>query len=124
MPSLDLVDETFVRAAPAAVAREVADPAQWRRWWPDLQLTVFMDRGRQGVRWNVSGALVGSAEIWLEETAGGVLVHYYLRAEPADAPIDTTTTRGARRAARIRDRRARAWKRHVWALQDRLESSP
>lgn len=83
MALLDLVDETFVVADPARVSQLIHDPAAWARWWPDLTLEVFEDRGSAGLRWNVTGALVGSAEFWLEEWGDGVLVHYYLRADPA-----------------------------------------
>src|SRR5437879_1970874 len=79
---LDLVDETFVVASPAELARLVRNPARWRQWWPDLDLSVFQDRGEQGIRWNVRGALAGSMEVWLEPSGDGVIVHYYLRCDP------------------------------------------
>ncbi len=128
MPFIDLVDETFLVADPAVVARIVADPARWRRWWPDLTLTVFMDRAVQGQRWSVAGALVGSSEIWLEPYGDGVLLHYYLRADPTargsntDIATQPTGPAGWRRAARWRRARALAWKRHVWALKDELQA--
>ncbi len=125
MPTVDLVDETFVVADRAAVADVVADPRRWRAWWPDLTLTVFMDRGLDGIRWSAAGAWVGSVEIWLEPVGDGVLVHHYARLDRADAsgaalppPEDPA---GLRRAARARARRARAWKRDIWALKDELE---
>jgi hypothetical protein len=130
MARVDLVDETFVVAAPADVAAVVHEPQRWRQWWPDLQLTVFMDRGTAGVRWSVTGALYGSAELWLEPVLDGVLVHYYLRAddsvgahpaEPAD-PADPADVTARRADDRLRDRRARAWKRSVNALKDELET--
>ena len=121
MPTIDLVDETFVAADRSLLVTDVADPARWRQWWPDLDLTVFMDRGPDGLRWNVDGALVGSCELWLEQFRDGVLVHYYLRADPASGPVDVTTTRGARHAARLRAEQARRWKRSVWAWKDELE---
>ncbi len=108
MPTVDLVDETFLVVDPAALVAEVADPSRWRQWWPHLTLEVFMDRGSDGLRWNVRGALVGSAEIWLERVGDGVVLHHYLRVDPSDAPIDLGTARGRRRAARLRDRHARA----------------
>lgn len=117
---IDLIDETFVVAEPAELARIVADPGRWRAWWPDLELTVFMDRGNQGIRWSVTGALVGSTEIWLEPVADGVLVHYYLRADRAGSPLPDTPA-GWRAADRLRAARARAWKTHVWALKDEME---
>ena len=82
MPTVDLIDETFVAASPEVVAACVADPAQWRRWWPKRRLEVFMDRGDRGIRWSIAGDLVGSAEIWLEPVLDGTLVHYFVRADP------------------------------------------
>lgn len=127
MASVDLVDETFIAASPLALAPIVADPARWRQWWPDLHLTVFMDRGVSGQRWSITGALVGSCEIWLEPVLDGTLVHYYLRAAPSGAspheaaqlPDDPA---GWRKAARLREERAKSWKRHIWALKDELEA--
>lgn len=112
MPTVDLIDETYVVAAPEAVAAAVHDPTRWRQWWPDLALTVFMDRGLDGIRWSVSGALNGSLELWLERVGDGVLVHHYLRADPS---------RPVRSPDRLRRRHALAWKRSVNALKDELE---
>ncbi len=127
MAAVDLVDETFVVADRATLAAIVADPLRWREWWPDLTLTVFMDRGLDGVRWSASGAWAGSLEIWLEAVGDGVLVHHYARLDPVDRrtgerrPLPGDAS-GWRRAARARARRAQAWKRVVWALKDELES--
>lgn len=126
MAGIDLVDETFIAAPAASLAPIVADPQRWHQWWPDLALTVFMDRGDAGQRWSMTGALIGSCEIWLEPVADGTLVHYYLRGEPAAAdgrspqpfPDDH---RGWRAADRVRRRRALAWKRQIWALKDEVE---
>jgi hypothetical protein len=122
---VDLVDETFIVATPEELAAVVADPRRWRLWWPDLHMTVFMDRGLQGQRWSTTGALVGSAEIWIEPFADGCIVHHYLRAEPSRdgrTPDPWPDTPGGwRRAAAQRDRRARAWKRTVWSLKKELE---
>ncbi len=127
MPGVDLVDETFVVVDRARIAGVVADPGRWRAWWPDLQLVVFMDRGLDGIRWSVTGELVGSCELWLEAFGDGVLVHYYLRAEPT-VPGSTTqarvlpdSARGRREIDRLRRRHAMAWKRAVWALKDEME---
>jgi hypothetical protein len=124
--AVDLDDETFIVAAPDVLAAVVADPAYQRRWWPDLRLTVFMDRGVLGQRWSITGGLVGSVEIWLEPFADGCIVHHYLRADatrdgrtPAPYP---DTPAGWRRAARDRAARATAWKRHIWALKAELEA--
>jgi hypothetical protein len=123
---VELVDETFIAAPPEVLAPIIADPARWRQWWPDLTLTVFMDRGLAGQRWSMTGSLFGSAEIWLEPALDGTTVHYYLRgaptgANPAAAVDLPDTPAGWRRADRIRRRRALEWKRHVWALKDELE---
>lgn len=125
MAGVDLVDETFIVASPQRLAAIVADPQYHRRWWPDLELTVFMDRGLQGQRWSVTGALIGSAEIWLEEYADGCIVHHYLRGEPStDGRTPQPwpdTPKGWRQAAADRARRAKAWKRSIWALKTELE---
>lgn len=128
MATVDLVDETFIVVPPHRIAQVVADPQRWAVWWPQLELTVFMDRGVEGIRWTVTGSLVGSAEIWLEAFRDGVVVHHYLRAEPTE-PGSTTrarrisdSARGRRESDRLRRRHALAWKRTVWALKDELEA--
>jgi hypothetical protein len=113
---LDLIDESFLVAAPAEVARVVRDPNRWQQWWPDLDLCVFQDRGEQGVRWNVRGALAGSMEVWLEPYGDGVIVHYYLRCDP---PAGRTLP--PRAAVRELRRRALRAKQVFWALKDELE---
>ena len=83
MHSIQVADQTFVAADPAEVGRAVADSASWRRWWPDLRLTVIEDRAEKGIRWTVTGALTGTMEVWLEPMLDGVVLHYFLHAEPA-----------------------------------------
>jgi hypothetical protein len=83
MNSIQIADETFVAADPVEVGRAVGDPASWRRWWPDLLLTVIEDREDKGHRWTVAGALTGTMEIWLEPVLDGVVLHYFLHAEPS-----------------------------------------
>lgn len=85
MNSIQIADETFIAADPGAVGNAVADPANWLRWWPDLRLTVVEDRGEVGQRWTVTGTLTGTMEIWLEKVLDGVVLHYFLHAEPAGA---------------------------------------
>ncbi|WP_426560844.1 polyketide cyclase / dehydrase and lipid transport [Angustibacter sp. McL0619] len=118
MPAIDLVDDTFVCTAPQAVAAQVADPASWTRWWPDLQLATTRDRGVKGRQWRVRGALDGTSEIWLEPWRDGVLVHYYLRAD-LPAPLAGRATSAADRERR---HRAQQWKRAVHRLKDALEA--
>lgn len=110
-PTVDLADETFIVADAGDLARRFADRGLWREWWPDLRLTVAADRGREGIRWSVGGALVGSAEIWLEPWHDGVIVHWFLRAEP------TRSNDGAR----LRRRYATAFKKRIHRLKDGLE---
>jgi hypothetical protein len=82
MNSIQVADEMFIAAAPTRVGEAVADPADWRRWWPDLRLEVVEDRGAAGIRWTVTGPLTGTMELWLEPMLDGVLLHYFLHAEP------------------------------------------
>ncbi|MEV0681873.1 polyketide cyclase / dehydrase and lipid transport [Actinosynnema sp. NPDC050436] len=82
MPSVDVVDETFLAVPPEVVAAAFAAPEAWARYWPDLILDVYLDRGAQGLRWTVGGALVGTMEVWLEPVLDGTLLHYFLRADP------------------------------------------
>lgn len=121
MPLVDIIDDTFVAAPPTCLAPYVADPASWRRWWPDLRLSVSENRGVAGVRWRVSGALTGTSEIWLEPWADGALVHFYLRADPTGRLPSRPGAR-RRRLERVRRRRVRSWKREVHALKDTVEA--
>jgi hypothetical protein len=81
VPALDVVDETFLVVPPKVVAAVFAEPAGWRRFWPDLELEVYADRGDEGLRWTVRGALTGTMEVWLEPMLDGTLLHYFLRAD-------------------------------------------
>ncbi|QRP44053.1 polyketide cyclase / dehydrase and lipid transport [Amycolatopsis sp. FDAARGOS 1241] len=119
-PALDLVDETFIVVPPSTLAAAFADPASWRRYWPDLVLEVYTDRGDKGLRWTVTGALVGTMEVWLEPVLDGTVLHYFLRATPAGpggAPRQLTW----RELRREQDRRARAAKDLALGLKDVLE---
>jgi hypothetical protein len=123
---VDLIDETFIAASPAAVAHALHEGAVTAAIWPDLELTVFQDRGDAGVRWTATGALVGSTEVWIEPWGDGALLHVYVRADitrrgSALEPITGTARRVARRAQRERRRRAWAHKRGAWALKAQLE---
>ncbi|TVT20239.1 polyketide cyclase / dehydrase and lipid transport [Amycolatopsis acidiphila] len=114
-PALDVVDETFLAVPPSTVKAAFADPAAWRRYWPDLQLEVYTDRGDEGLRWTVKGALVGTMEVWLEPMLDGTVLHYFLRATP------TTGTLRPRDLRREFDRRARAAKAIALELKEILE---
>lgn len=110
MSSVDVVDETFLAVPASVLAAEFAQPARWRRMWPDLDLEVTTDRGVAGLRWTVRGALVGSMEVWLEPVLDGTVLHYFLRADPQGSdgmPQPAPTRRGAAEARR-RQRDAKA----------------
>jgi hypothetical protein len=83
--SIQVSDQTFIAAPPASVAESIGVVSKWRRWWPDLQITVREDRGEKGIRWTVTGALTGTMEVWLEPELDGTIVHYFLHAEPTGA---------------------------------------
>ena len=119
-PALDLVDETFLAVPPSTVAAVFKDPASWARYWPDLVLEVYTDRGEKGLRWTVRGALVGTMEVWLEPVLDGTLLHYFLRATPAD-PGGTPRALQPRELRREFDRRARAAKAIALGLKEILE---
>ncbi|MBJ8343240.1 polyketide cyclase / dehydrase and lipid transport [Antrihabitans sp. YC2-6] len=85
MSTIQVADQTFVAAQPVRVGAAVAAPNRWRQWWPDLSLEVREDRAEQGIRWAVSGALTGTMEVWLEPALDGVILHYFLHAEPTGA---------------------------------------
>lgn len=114
VPAVDLVEDGFVAAYPPLVRARVATGAFARELWPDLRALVSEDRGREGLRFTVDGPLAGTAEVWLEEWADGVIIHIYLRADPA----------GNWPGSRVlRERRARraAVRRLLWAVKDELE---
>ncbi|MGV0814633.1 polyketide cyclase / dehydrase and lipid transport [Mycolicibacterium boenickei] len=120
MNSIQIADETFVCADPVAVGAAVADTANWRRWWPDLVLKVVEDRADKGQRWTVTGALTGTMEVWLEEVMDGVVLHYFLHAEPSGA---TAKQLAGMDLAQMNHRRRVAGKAMAFEIKQRLESS-
>jgi len=117
VPQVDLVSATFVVADPPRVAAAVHDEAFWRELWPGLALTVYQDRGVQGIRWNCSGALVGSCEVWLQQYGDGVIVHCYLR---ADLPPGQAAAAAGRTVRREVHRRQIQVNKVGFAFKDRL----
>ena len=119
MPAIDVVDSTWIRASVGVVAAIVAESANWRRWWPDLDLAAEELRGDKGVRWTVratGSGESGSMEIWLEPALDGVVVHYFLRLDAADGqPMKR------RRQARLTHFHRRRAKAAFWALADQLD---
>jgi hypothetical protein len=116
------MDETFVVATPREVADALHEPSLWTSWWPDLDLVVEKDRGVAGLQFSLSGALVGTGELWLEEFGDGVIVHVFLRADPTRDGSATEVANLPLRAV-WREARIRAWqtKRGMGLLKDRLE---
>ncbi|MFI5781584.1 polyketide cyclase / dehydrase and lipid transport [Nocardia sp. NPDC051570] len=85
MSSIQVADQTFVAASGIEVAAVLADRDRWRRWWPELTLEVREDRADKGIRWTIGGPLTGTMEVWLESCLDGVILHYFLHAEPWNA---------------------------------------
>ncbi len=123
MTQIDVADETWIVADPERVAAVVADPANWRHWWPDLELVVDEMRGPLGVRWFVRPSVdlpfAGSMEVWLQAYRDGVVLHYFLRLDPPEPGDQVRIAQRMRRAAAGHRRRA---KRIFWSLKDDLEA--
>jgi hypothetical protein len=125
--SIDITDDTFILCEISEVASVFRDEVRWRQWWPDRVLTVYSDRGDKGLRWTVAGDFVGSSEIWIEESAPGVIVHYYLRVDPTrqGSAIEkgslTGSPRSQRQLHKVRHRQITTWKRIIWHIKDELE---
>ncbi|MFG1797931.1 polyketide cyclase / dehydrase and lipid transport [Nocardia sp. NPDC049149] len=115
MTSITVADQTFVAASGAAVADVLSAPNNWLRWWPDLILEVREDRGDKGIRWITKGALVGTMEVWLQPSLDGVILHYFLHAEPHPA-LPPNRIAAANRARRV------AGKNMSFELKSRLEA--
>ncbi len=115
--SIQVADQTFVAADGAAVAEVLGGPNRWREWWPDLELEVREDRGDKGIRWTVGGGLTGTMEVWLQPALDGVILHYFLHAEPPG--VERMSPR--RLLAVIRTRRV-AGKRMSFEIKARLEA--
>lgn len=115
--SIQVADQTFVAAPPAAIAELLGAANNWRRWWPDLRLDVREDRGDKGIRWTVAGPLSGTMEVWLEAVADGAILHYFLHAESTAAkPLSPRAQAAANRARRV------AGKDMSFELKARLEA--
>ena len=121
--SIQVADEMFVAVDGAQVGAAIADPSSWRRWWPDLRLQVVEDRAEKGIRWAVTGALTGTMEIWLEPLENGldgVLLHYFLHAEPSGAAAWQLAKMNL---AKMTHRRRVAGKKMAFEVKTTLERS-
>jgi hypothetical protein len=120
VPAIDIVDSTWIRTRPATLGAIVAEPANWRRWWPRLDLRVDERRGEKGMRWFVrpseGGTVAGSMEVWLESALDGVVAHYFLRLDGTGGhALRRRTVTGLTRRYRL------AAKELFWALGDQLD---
>lgn len=109
---VDVVDDTYIRAAPERVRTRLDDAAWCDRVWPHLTRTLQRDRGPKGVRWTVTGQVVGEMEVWIEPWWDGAVVHHYLRG-----------TTGPRAPRDVATRHTLRWKVAVHALKDSLEGT-
>lgn len=106
---VDVVDETFIRAEPLRVRSALYAPGVLDELWPGLDREVVQDRGAKGVRWRTGGEVTGRLEIWLEEVAGGTIVHHFVHGEQRGGPRRWETSHRTR------------WKCGVHDIKDRLE---
>ena len=118
MAQLEVIDETWIAAPAEQVAALVADPRRCRQWWPEGELTVAEDRGREGIRWRMAPGrpLNGSVEIWVEAVRDGAVLHYFIRADRAGRPWSRRALAHLRRAHEVRA------KQTFWAVKDELEA--
>jgi len=120
MYSIQIADETYIAADGARVGAAIADRSQWSRWWPDLRLQVTEDRAEKGIRWAVTGALTGTMEIWLEPSLDGVVLHYFLHAEPTGV---AAWQLARMKPAKMTHRRRVAGKKMAFEVKTKLEQS-
>ncbi len=107
MSTVHVVDESFIVAAPAAIAAFLGDERCWSTWFPEIRLHCVEDRAGLGKRWAVTGAWQGSAEVWVEQFGDGAIVHVFLRAHDVHR--------------RWWPRYARRLRRHMFTVKDELE---
>ncbi|RFZ53110.1 hypothetical protein MSS2_03106 [Mycobacterium marinum] len=120
MNSIQIADETYIAADGARVGAAVADRSNWSRWWPDLWLQVTEDRADKGIRWAVTGALTGTMEIWLEPSLDGVVLHYFLHAEPTGV---TAWELARMKLAKMTHQRRVAGKKMAFEVKTTLEQT-
>lgn len=116
---VDIVAESFLDASPAVAADRLRQERLLREWFPELTLTVFMDRAEKGTRWSMSGALNGSMEVWLEQWGSGAIVHWYVRGEHSEPPPGP---RARRRQLGLADELRVRIARRMHAFKDQIET--
>ncbi|MBA0048428.1 polyketide cyclase / dehydrase and lipid transport [Mycobacterium sp. NPDC050853] len=119
MNSIQVADQTFIAADPVDIGRAVSNSADWRRWWPDLQLNAVEERGEKGIRWTVAGPLTGTMEVWLEPVLDGAILHYFLHAEPSGASAAHVAKLNL---AKLNHARRIAGKRFAFGIKQQLEA--
>lgn len=121
---VDLVHEVFVRASPAAVRAELDRPgvlaAAWSGW-PEVSVQVSEDRDDRGVRWRVDGEARGRAEVWLEDSCGGTIVHHYVHVAPTAVSPGDRPQRVGRAMRRRVERHTATWAGEMHRIKDGLE---
>lgn len=120
MNSIQIADQTYIAAAGALVGAAIADRTKWRRWFPDLRLEVTEDRADKGIRWSITGALTGTMEVWLEPSMDGVILHYFLHAEPTGASAPEVA---GMKLAKMNHRRRVAGKKMAFEVKTSLEEA-
>jgi len=115
MPAVDVIDQTYAPVPPRPLREVLCAESGWSEVLPGLELRCFEDRGDRGKRWRVSGSLDGTAEVWLEQTPEGTIVHLFLQADPSARGM---STRGARRMERDVRERLKRW---VTQVRDALD---
>ncbi len=115
-PAVNIIDESFVVASPLRMRTDWCDEQRWSALLPETRLECYQDRGLLGKRWRLAGRLVGTAEVWLESLPTGVLVHVYVRADPA-------RRLRAGQVRRLRTRLAFDLKRFGFAVKDAAEGA-
>ena len=88
--SVDIIDETYIRAAPAAIREQFDDERALARIWPHLAISLIRDRGPKGLRWRVDGAVRGEMEVWIEPFWDGAIVHHYVRGQASSSAPPTS----------------------------------
>jgi hypothetical protein len=83
-------------------------------------LQVIEDRADKGIRWAVAGALAGAMEVWLEPSLDGVVLHYFLHAEPSGAAAWQLARMNL---SRMTHRRRVAGRRMAFEVKTALERS-
>ncbi len=127
MASIEIRDEVVIVVSRGTVATVIAQRSRWRTWWPRSRATVVVDHGAEGMRWALTGEMVGSTQITLVDEADGVRVRYAMSVDPT-VPGSATVARalpdspyGRRELVDLRRRQETAWKQVMWALKDELE---